>query len=217
MRNTDLARVRLWLATSLRTGCPHILSKASFSFKIHKKNTLNLYHFLLLLCCSVFFICTDPRILPALCIFFFASCIILFLYVVLNIEPLIMVYWCWCQRIKRMLVREFVLHTQLAPLLTFAPWPNGYVDVWPVYNLFHFIHLPSVLSKFGYKIKKSQLRPSVRIDAPVWPNVNIAVCGAIWFFLDGYRRLRCRWRQQVLPKRWNGIYQTTWCRVPRRL
>lgn len=30
--------VQLWLATSLRTGCPHILSKASFSFKIHKKN-----------------------------------------------------------------------------------------------------------------------------------------------------------------------------------
>jgi len=120
-----------------------------------------------------------------------------------------MVYWCWCQRRKRMLVRQFVRHTQLAPLLTFAPWPNGCLDVWPVCNLFHSIHLPSVLSKFGYKIKKSQLRPSVRLDAPVWPNVKIAVCDAIWFFLDWYRRSRWRWRQQVLPKRWNGYYQTT--------
>jgi len=137
---------------------------------------------------------------------------LLFLYDVLNIEPVIMVYWSWGQRGKRMFVRQFVLHTQLAPLLTFAPWPNG----WPVYNLFHFIHLPSVLSKFGYKIKKSQLRPSVRLDAPVWLNVKTAVCDAIWFFLDGYRRSRWRWRQQFLPKRWNGIYQTTRCRVTRR-
>jgi len=28
-----------------------------------------------------------------------------------------------------MLVRQFVRHTQLAPLLTFAPWPNGCLDV----------------------------------------------------------------------------------------
>jgi len=110
-----------------------------------------------------------------------------------------MVCWCWCQRRKRMLVRQFVLHTQLTPLLTFAPWPNGCIDVWPVYNLFHFIHLTSVLSKFGYKIKKSHLRPSMRLDAPVWLNVKIAVCDAIWFFFDGYRRPRWRWAQQALP------------------
>jgi hypothetical protein len=30
--------VQLWLATSLRTGYPHTLSKASFSFTIYKKN-----------------------------------------------------------------------------------------------------------------------------------------------------------------------------------
>jgi hypothetical protein len=39
------------------------------------------------------------------------------------------------------------------------------MDVWPVHNLFHFIHLPSALSKFGYKIKKSELRPFVSLDA----------------------------------------------------
>jgi hypothetical protein len=75
------------------------------------------------------------------------------------------------------------LYTQVAPLLTFAPWPKGHGA--KVYNLFHFIHLPSVLSKFGYEIKKSQLRPSVRLDASVGLNVNLAVCDAVWFVLDG--------------------------------